>query len=166
MPPAAKRRIWSLRPRCHAARPPRRTTAQHFAKNAAGPRRRSAQPVFPSACFAVVLLPGASRFGPVTLRLARGRVDKPGLRRKCRSGHKALRLFFGLRPVLSPLLAASVLWAVTLRRLRDARLPSVSGWSLGRLAARRSPSLRSIRAAPRASALLISRRRPSGPYQA
>ena len=87
---------------CHAARPPRRTTAQHFAKNAAGPRRGSAQPVFPSACFAVVLLPGTPRFGPVTLRLARGRVDKPGLRRKCRSGHKALRLVLTSSVLLRP----------------------------------------------------------------
>ncbi len=42
---------------------------------------------------------------------------------------------------------------VTLQRLRDARLPYDSGWSAGRYAALRSPSLRSIRAAPHASAL-------------
>src|SRR5699024_9756510 len=36
---------------------------------------------------------------------------------------------------------------------RDARLPSVSGWSAGRPAALRSPSLRSIRAAPDGSPL-------------
>ena len=37
---------------------------------------------------------------------------------------------------------------------RGARLPSVSGWSAGRPAALRSPSLRSIRAAPDGSPLL------------
>ena len=47
-------------------------------------------------------------------------------------------------------------YIVTLRRLRNARLPFVSGWSADRCAVLRSPSLRSIRAAPLASALRIS----------
>mgnify|MGYP000553259339 CR=1 FL=1 len=39
MPLAAKRRIWSLRRRCHAARPPRRATARPSAKNTLRLRR-------------------------------------------------------------------------------------------------------------------------------
>ena len=95
---------------------------------------------------------------------ARPRVDKPVLRRKCR--WPLANLLFRLHAVLVPMRAYPPRFgSVTLRRLRDARLPSVSGWSSGRLAALRSPSIRSIRAAPRFVRSYAWRRRypPAGP---
>ena len=70
MPPAAKRRIWSLRRRCHATRPPRRATAHCSAENTAGLR---------PACFSVCAVlccpaPGRSTllFYPISGQKERG----------------------------------------------------------------------------------------------
>ena len=55
LPLAAKRRIWSLRRRCHAARPPRRAIAHCSAENAAGLR---------PACFSVYAVLCCPAAGP------------------------------------------------------------------------------------------------------
>ena len=67
---AAKRRIWSLRRRCHATRPPRRATAHCSAENTAGLR---------PACFSVCAVlccpaPGRSTllFYPISGQKERG----------------------------------------------------------------------------------------------